>query len=157
MRGGQRGITLIEILIVVTLLVVAAGAAMPWFLTAIEGYRLRVAAWEIAGDLRLVRQKAVTSQVRHRICLSNCASPVPAGGYLLEREGASWELYVARADLPDGVGVTTNGPGNKITFDTKGELSGTLGATTTVVNGIGMYEVKVASTGRVRVCKGTCP
>ena len=157
MGGDQRGITLIEILIVVTLLVVMAGVAMPWFLGVIESYRLRVAAWEIAGDLRLVRQKAVTSQVKHRLCLSNCASPVPPGGYLLEREGASWELYVARADLPDGVAVTTNGPGDKITFDTKGELAGPLGATTTVANGIGTYEVKVASTGRVRVCKGICP
>jgi prepilin-type N-terminal cleavage/methylation domain-containing protein len=154
--GDQRGITLIEILIVVTLLVVAAGVAMPWFLGVIEGYRLRVAAWEIAGDLRLARQKSVSTQVQYRICLSNCASAVPAGGYLLERQAGGWVLDVARNDLPDGVVVTTNGPGDKITFDTKGELAGTLGTTTTLTNGTGTYEVRVASTGRVRVCKGTC-
>ncbi len=28
---------------------------------------------------------------------------------------------------------------------------------TALTNGTGTYEVKVASTGRVRVCKGTCP
>jgi len=156
-RGGQRGVTLIEILIIVTLLVVVAGVAMPWFLGVIEAYRLRVAAWELAGDLRLARQKAVTTQVRHRICLLNCTSPVPIGGYLLERQAAGWVLDVTRADLPDGVVITTNGPGDKITFDTKGELSGTLGTTTTLTNGTGIYEVRVASTGRVRVCKGTCP
>jgi Tfp pilus assembly protein FimT len=156
-RGGQRGVTLIEILIIVTLLVVVAGVAMPWFLGVIESYRLRVAAWELAGDLRLARQKAVTTQVRHRICLSNCASPVPIGGYLLERQAAGWVLDVTRADLPDGVVIATNGPGDKITFDTKGELSGTLGTTTALTNGTGTYEVKAASTGRVRVCKGTCP
>ena len=159
MRGGQRGVTLIEILIIVTLVVVVAGVAMPWFLGVIESYRLRVAAWELAGDLRLARQKAVTTQVRHRICLLNCTSAVPAGGYLLERKvtDTDWALDVTRADLSDGVVITTNGPGDKITFDTKGELSGTLGTTTALTNGTGTYEVKVASTGRVRVCKGTCP
>lgn len=157
MKGGQRGITLIEILIVVTLLVVVAAMAMPWFLGIIEGYRLRVAAWELAGDLRLVRQKSVSTQVRHRICLANCSGPVPAGGYLLEREAVGWVLDVARNDFPDGVTITTNGPGNKITFDTKGELAGTLGTTNTLTNATGTYEVRVASTGRVRVCKGICP
>jgi prepilin-type N-terminal cleavage/methylation domain-containing protein len=153
-RGGQRGVTLIEILIVVTLSVVVAGVAMPSILGVIESYRLRVAAWELAGDLRLARQKAVTTQVQHRICLLNCTKPVPARGYLLERKvtDTDWALDVSRADLPDGVVIT----GDKITFDTKGELWGTLGTTTTLTNGTGTYEVKVASTGRVRVCKGAC-
>jgi len=152
-RGGQRGVTLIEILIIVTLLVVVAGVAMPWFLGVIEAYRLRVAAWELAGDLRLARQKAVTTQVRHRICFSGCDSPVPAGGYLLEREGAPWELYVVRADLPDGVAISDNA-GGKFTFEARGEVNG---GRTTLENGGGTYQVKTAPSGRVLVCKGTCP
>lgn len=156
MRGGQRGVTLIEILIIVTLLVVVAGVAMPWVLGVIESYRLRVGAWELAGDLRLARQKAVSTQVRHRICLSNCAGPVPTGGYLLERETAGWILDVARTDLPDGVAITTTAPNDKLTFGSKGEVSGATG-TMTITNGTGTYEVAVAVTGRVRVCKGTCP
>lgn len=154
MRGGQRGVTLIEILIVVTLLVVVAGVAMPWILGVIESYRLRVAAWEVAGDLRLVRQKAVTTQLRHRICFSACDSPVPVGGYLLEREGTPlWVLDVARTDLPNGIAISDNA-GGKFTFESKGEVNG---GTATLTNGTGTYEVKVSSTGRVRVCKGTCP
>ena len=153
MRGGQRGVTLIEILIVVTLLVVVAGVAMPWFLGVIESYRLRVAAWELAGDLRLARQKAVTTQVRHRVCFSGCDSPVPAGGYLLEREGAPWEVYVVRADLPDGVAISDNA-GGKFTFEAKGGVNG---GTATLSSTAGTYQVRTASTGRVRVCKGICP
>ena len=153
MRGGQRGVTLIEILIVVTLLVVVAGVAMPWFLGVIESYRLRVGAWELVGDLRLARQKAVTTQVRHRVCFSGCDSPVPAGGYLLEREGAPWELYVVRADLPDGVAISDNA-GGKFTFEAKGGVNG---GTATLSSTAGTYQVRTASTGRVRVCKGICP
>lgn len=153
MRGGQRGVTLIEILIVVTLSVVVAGVAMPWFLGVIESYRLRVAAWELAGDLRLARQKAVTTQVRHRICFSGCDSPVPAGGYLLEREETPlWKLDVVRADLPDGIAISDNAEG-KFTFEAKGGVNG---GKTTLTNGGGSYQVKTAPSGRVLVCKGTC-
>jgi prepilin-type N-terminal cleavage/methylation domain-containing protein len=154
MRGGQRGVTLIEILIVITIVVVAAGAAMPWLIGAFEAYRLRVAAWELAGDLRLARQKAVSTQARHRICFLSCNNPLPPGAYLLEREeAASWKLDVVRADLPQGVSISDNA-GGKFTFEAKGEVNG---GTATLTNGIATYEVKIASTGRVRICKGTCP
>lgn len=151
---GQRGITLVEILIVITLSVIVAGMAMPWFLGVIESYRLRVAAWELAGDLRLARQKAVSTQSRHRICFSACDSPVPPGGYLLEREGTPlWVLDVTRTDLADGVTITDNA-GGKFTFEAKGEVNG---GTATLVSDAGTYEVKTAPSGRVRVCKGICP
>ncbi|MFQ5988331.1 MAG: Tfp pilus assembly protein FimT/FimU [Candidatus Methylomirabilales bacterium] len=154
MQGGRRGVTLIEILIVVTVFAIVAAMAMPWILGVIEAYRLRVAAWELAGDLRLARQKAVSTQVRHRVCLSNCASAVPPGGYLLEREGTPvWELDVVRSDLPDGVAITDN-TGGKFTFEAKGGVNG---GTATLSSTAGTYQVRTASSGRVRVCKGICP
>lgn len=152
---GQKGFTLMEILMLVAVVVVLAGIAMPWLLGAIESYRLRVAAWEIAGDLRLARQKAVSTQIRHRICFSGCSDTVPAGGYLLEREEASWEVDVTRADLPDGVTVTDNA-GGKFTFEAKGDISGGMG-TITLTNETGTFRVKTASSGRVEVCKEPCP
>lgn len=160
MCGGQRGITLIEILIVLTIALVVAGMAMPWFLGTIEAYRLRVAAWEFVGDLRLARQKSVTMQVRHRICLFDCSTSVPGAAYILERQDSTdptgWRLDVARTDLADGVVITTNGPQGKIEFGMKGEPFQTLGTSSRLTNGSGTYQVTVASTGRVRVCKGAC-
>lgn len=160
MCGGQRGVTLIEILIVVTIALVVAGVAMPWFLGTIEAYRLRVAVWEFVGDLRLARQKSVSTQVRHRICLFDCSTAVPGAAYILERQDSTdptgWRLDVARTDLADGVVITTNGPQGKIEFGTKGEPFQTLGTTSRLTNGTGTYQVTVASTGRVRVCKGAC-
>ena len=156
MLGDNRGASLMELFMVGVALVVLMGMVMPSFFRTLEAYRLRGAAWNLAGDLRLARQTAVSTQVRHRFCLSGCDNPVPDGGYLLEREAtASWEV-LARVNVPDGVTITSNAPGDKLTFDTKGGVSGGLG-TMTLTNGSGTYQVATAITGRVRVCKGPCP
>ena len=161
MVGGDRGFSLMEILMVAAALVVLAGMAMPSVFRTLEVYRLRGAAWNLAGDLRLARQKAVSIQVQHRICFTGCSNAVPAGGYLLERENPTgpppgWVADVFRSDVPDGVIITTTAPGGKLTFDTKGGVSGAMG-TMTLTNGSGTYQVATAITGRVLVCKGSCP
>ncbi len=146
-----------EILIVLVVVAVMTALAMPLILGSMQSYRVRVAAWEMAGDLRLARQRAVSLQKRHRICLSTCGSLVPTGGYLLERqEGVAWVIDLARTDIPNGVGITTTAPGGKLTFGSKGEVWGASG-TMTLTNVSGTYEVATATSGRVRVCKGTCP
>jgi len=150
----QRGVTAIEIFVVLVVIAIMAGAATPWILGAIQTYRVRAAAWELAGDLRLARQKAVSLQRGHRICFAACGSPVPTGAYLLERQDPTgWALDMTRNDIPNGVAVTS--PTNTLTYGTKGDGSG---GTITLTNNIGTYVVVAAPSGRVRVCKGTiCP
>jgi Tfp pilus assembly protein FimT len=141
-----------------TALVVLAGMVMPSFFRTLEGYRLRAAAWNLAGDLRLARQKAVSLQLDHRICLANCCSAVPAGGYLLERRDTTdpcgWTRDLTRSDLPNGVNLTFPPTAEKVTYDLKGEASG---STITMTNNSGTYAVVAAPSGRVRACKGSCP
>ncbi|MGH7371570.1 MAG: GspH/FimT family pseudopilin [Candidatus Methylomirabilales bacterium] len=161
MAGDNKGISIIEILMVALALAVMAGMAMPSVSRTLEVYRLRGAAWNLAGDLRLARQKAVSLQLDHRICLTDCSDAVPAGGYLLERQNPGgpppgWVVDVFRSDVPDGVTITTTALGGKLTFDTKGGVSGAMG-TMTLTNGSGTYQVATAITGRVLVCKGNCP
>lgn len=156
--GDNRGISIIEILMVALALAVLAGMGMPSLLRTLDAYRLRGAAWEMAGDLRLARQKAVSLQQRHRICFADCASPVPAGGYLLERKAdpavpdpGGWLLDLTRTNLPNGVNFTFTG--DKVTYDTKGEA---FGSTITLTNSVGTYAVVASPSGRVRACKGSC-
>jgi len=146
-----------EVLITVAILLVVAGLAAPWILNTLQAYRLRVAAWELAGDLRLARQKAVSLQQDHRICFSGCSTAVPAGSYLLEREQATgvWVMETSRADLPDGITITTTAPTGKVTFNAKGELSGAA-ATITLTSEVGTYQLTAIPSGRVQVCKGSC-
>ncbi len=155
--GDQEGVTAMEILIVLVVVGIMTALAMPLILGNMQSYRVRVAAWEMAGDLRLARQRAVSLQKRHRICLSTCGTLVPTGGYLLEREEAgAWVVDLVRTDIPNGVDLTTTAPFGKLTFGSKGEVLGASG-TMTLANVSGTYEVATATSGRVRVCKGICP
>ena len=157
MVGDDKGFSLMELFMVGVALVVLVGMVMPSVFRTLEAYRLRGAAWNLAGDLRLARQKAVSLQLDHRVCFANCVEAVPAGGYLLERKvtagpPAVWFVDVRRADLPDGLTLTSEA--DKVTYDLKGEASG---SRVTFTNSAGTYEVVASSSGRVRACKVACP
>ena len=157
MLGDNRGASLMELFMVGVALVVLMGMVMPSFFRTLEAYRLRGAAWNLAGDLRLARQKAVSLQLDHRICFANCDAPIPTGGYLLQRKvsagpPAVWFVDVRRPDLPDGLTLTWSA--DTVRYDLKGEASG---STITLTNSAGTYGVVASPSGRVRACKGSCP
>ncbi len=152
----RRGATIVELLTVLVLLVILAAIAIPGISPVVLRYRLRGAAWQLAGDLRLARQRAVTLQKRFRICLTSCAITVPAGSYSIERDDGTplspqWisETNVTVRLPPD----VTIGASGTATFATTGTASG---STFTLTNLIGTYQIVVGSTGRVRVCQGSC-
>ena len=143
--------TLVELLIAVGLLAIISAVSLPTFTGTIRGYRLRSAAWQIAGDLRLARAKAVSVNRRHRVCFSNCGGPVPADGYLIQREeGSGWAIDLAVLPPTQWVRVTSN---RTITFTQTGE---TEGGTVTLASDSGSFQVRTHFTGRVKVCAGAC-
>ncbi|HSB70593.1 MAG TPA: GspH/FimT family pseudopilin [Candidatus Methylomirabilis sp.] len=153
-ESKARGMTVVELLTLMVVVVMLAAFAIPGMSPVILRQRLRGAAWQVAGDLRLARQRAVTERRPFRVCLSSCAISVPAGGYSIERKEGSWISDTgAPVRLPQDVTVTSTLP--QATFSTNGMV--TPSPTFTVSNVIGSYEIAIASTGRVKVCKGTCP
>jgi Tfp pilus assembly protein FimT len=125
--------------------------------SVVQQFRLKGAAWQLAGDLRLARQRAVTIQKRFRICVSGCAIEMPENTYSLEvDEGSlgspSWRSETgATVRLPTNVSLTATG---KATFSPTGTASG---ITFILSNSIGSYQVTVALTGRVMACPSPCP
>lgn len=157
-RAGRcRGVTLVELITLVALLVVLAALAIPTISPIVLRYRVRGAAWQVAGDLRLARQRAVTIKKRFRFCVADCAIAVPPGAYSVEREdgatgSGTWvnEQGVANR-LPPDVAIAANAAP---TFT----LTGTAASgTVTLSNLLGAYQVVVAPSGRVQVCEGMCP
>ena len=154
--GRCRGVTLLDLVTLVALLVVLAALAIPTISPIVLRYRVRGAAWQVAGDLRLARQRAVTLKKRFKVCVTDCSVPVPPGSYSVEREDVPGSgTYVSEngiaTRLPPQVTIrATAAPTFKIT-GTAG------GGTITVSNLLGSYQVRVAPSGRVMVCEGACP
>jgi hypothetical protein len=149
----------VELITIGAVLVILAAFAIPGFSPVVLHYRVRGAAWQVAGDLRLARQRAVTLKKPFRFCVTGCTISVPPGGYSVERDDGppggprAWvsENGVATR-LPQDVTIAVNATP---TFT----ITGTAAAgTVTLSNLLGVYTVAVASSGRVRVvCDGTCP
>jgi len=154
--GGCRGVTIVELITIGAVMAILAAFAIPGFSPVLLHYRVRGAAWQVAGDLRLARQRAVTLKQRFRVCATNCEVAVSAGSYSIERDQGtpSSPLWVSDTGvatrLPRDVTVSTTGTP---VFSANGMASG---GTFTLSNVMGTYQVAVASTGRVRVCEGTC-
>ena len=151
-----RGVTFIELLILTLVLGILASISIPRVSPVVQAFRLRGAAWQLGGDLRLARQRALASQQRFRVCVSRCLLPMREGQYSLERDlglpkKAKWisETGIV-SKLPPDVTIS----GGTATFSPDGMASG---STYTLKNLAGRYEVRVASTGQVRVCKEDCP
>lgn len=150
LRSAQ-GFTLVESLFAVGLIVILSAMSLPTMTGTIAGYRARTAAWQIAGDLRLARAKAVSTNRSHRVCFNGCGASVPTDGYLIQRkEGNRWVIDSTVQAPNTAVHVTSKA---NLTFGASGEGRG---GTVTLVSGSRSYEVRAHYTGRVRVCKDAC-
>lgn len=156
-RARPRGVTAVELLTLIVLMVIIGAIAIPSMSPVVLRYRLRGAAWQLGGELRLARQRAVTIKKRFRVCVSGCVITVPAGTYSLERDDGTPgnQLWVSETGtptkLPQDVTVSATATA---TFATNGMI--VPGSTFTLTNLMGTYQVAVNSTGRIRVCEGTC-
>lgn len=148
---SQRAFSLVEALCAIGLVALLAAVALPNLADTIERYRVRTAAWQVAGDLRLARAKAVGTRRLHRVCFDRCGAPVPADGYLIQRkEGTEWVIDSTVQAPSAGIRTTSNG---NILFNESGEA---VGGTVTLENGLSTLQVRTHYTGRVRLCKETC-
>jgi prepilin-type N-terminal cleavage/methylation domain-containing protein len=66
MRNG-RGYSLVELLVVVAMIAVVALVTLPALMQLMPQYRIRGAASEAAGAIRMVRQRAITTRTPWRI------------------------------------------------------------------------------------------
>jgi Tfp pilus assembly protein FimT len=162
LKEGQ-GVTFIELIILTLAMVILASVGIPRMKPVVQTLRLRGAAWQLAGDLRLARQRAVSTKQRFRICVSSCVITVKPGQYSLERDigtpgSPSWisETGVA-IRLPPDVTISASATA---TFSSSGVAnpSSTYTLTHPIGEVTGEYRVAVAITGQVSVCKQpSCP
>lgn len=161
-KMNQRGFTATELLIAIILLVIVSAAATPFVLGTIQAYRLRGAAWQVAGDLRLARQKSVSWGKSYRFTFKNKNASSDPNSYLIERNegGSTWtsdpanRIYLQTPGGPTYIMIdpSSTPSGTPIVFSANGTVTPT--GTIKLIDGRGKsYEIVINSVGRVRVTK----
>ena len=158
-RGG--GFTYLEALLVALLILILAGISIPLLNPRSQIYRVRAAALQVAGDLRLARQRAVTTRARYRLVFADSAASADPNTYVLQyaipRGGAdTWvqerppaagsRLRLAEAVQIDPDSTPSTGA---ITFNPNGSVvpAGTI----RLRSAAAIARVRVDSLGRVQV------
>jgi general secretion pathway protein H len=145
MPGRHRGVTMLELLIVLTLMALIAAMVLPLFSGGVSGTDLKTAARDVAAGLRLARDRAIAQRSEALLELNLEArtfrvSPDQGSHHLPEK--IDLKLYTAQRDLlNDKVGA--------IRFFPDG---GSNGGRITLAAGERKYDVDVDwLTGRVAI------
>jgi general secretion pathway protein H len=145
MPGRHRGVTMLELLIVLTLMALIAAMVLPLFSGGVSGTDLKTAARDVAAGLRLARDRAISQRSEALLELDLDArtfrvSPDQNAHHLPEK--IDLKLYTAQRDLlSDKVGA--------IRFFPDG---GSNGGRITLAAGEHKYDVDVDwLTGRVAI------
>ncbi len=130
------GFTLAELIIVIAILAICSAIALPDVATFSSGYRLKVAAREVATDLQFARLLAVKENTSFQVVFGPNSYQV-----IRLSDGNVAKTRNFGPDYPD-----LNLSNVSITFDPRGLSNGN---TVTVANPKGTKNISVAPTGRV--------
>ncbi|WP_435103498.1 GspH/FimT family pseudopilin [Arhodomonas sp. AD133] len=145
MRGRARGFTLLELMVVIAILAVAAVLVGPRFAGAIESVRLQAATRDVASALRAARTEALRERRDAAVLID-----VDRGLYQLSSASES------RA-LPEGTKVGLVAGGADISSDSQGRIvffpdGSSSGGRISLANNGRQFRVDVNwLTGRVRI------
>ncbi len=104
-RGG--GFTYVEALMTALVIVVMAGVSLPVVVPRYRTYQIRAAAWQIAGDLRLSRQRAVTTRNPYRFVFADAVAAADPNTYAIQSGAQQGGVRVWVQERPPAPGVRT--------------------------------------------------
>ena len=144
---NQRGVTLIELIIVMVIIAIGAVLTTPNISGWLTNYRLRSATRDVTSIMRSAQLKAISNNIPWRVTFNTLND-----SYVLEYQttGGAWVGEGGTQTLPTGVKFNTTFPGNITTFspnstatDGNVTLNNTKGATKRVR--------LLGLTGRIRI------
>jgi prepilin-type N-terminal cleavage/methylation domain-containing protein len=113
---NQRGVTLIELIIVMVIIAIGATLTAPNIGGWLPNYRLRSATREVVSIMRVAQIKAVSNNIWYRVTFDTANNK-----YFLEYSqdlGTTWTKEGEDQTLPTGVQFNTTFAGNATTFFT---------------------------------------
>ncbi len=163
---SNRGFTLIELMIALTVLGIAVSIAVPSYAFLITTNRMASEINDFVANLNYARSEAVKRGLSVSLCRSNdtpatCNTPTPAGGWeggwiVVVSDGTVLKDYAALNSNDRLIGK--NNVLNTIRFDRNGFASGSNGTVTLCDpdnNLLNARAVVIARTGRIRLAQDT--
>lgn len=120
-RSGLRGFTMVELMVVVGVLAILAGLAVPSFTKLIEGQKIKTAASDLNSSLSRARSEAVKRN--KSVTLAPLTGSDWLSGWAIadpDNAGASVEVH---SPVP---GLVVSGPAS-VTYQSSGRLGGGAG------------------------------
>jgi prepilin-type N-terminal cleavage/methylation domain-containing protein len=102
MKVNQRGVTLIELVIVFVIIAIGAALMVPNMGAWLPNYRLRSATRDFVSTMRVAQMRAVSNNLEYRVSITG-------GSYTLQRNTLG--LWIDDGDtktLPTGVTINSN-------------------------------------------------
>jgi prepilin-type N-terminal cleavage/methylation domain-containing protein len=144
MKMNKKGVTLIELIVVIAIIAIGAVLAVPNLGPWLANYRLRTATRDIVSNLRTAQMKAVSNNVDYQVLFDGVART-----YILRRDsGGVWVDEGTAQTLPSGISIVLP-VNNPLTFSPN---SSSNGGTVTLTNTRGTRSITVLpSTGRITI------
>ena len=143
----QSGFTLIELIIIIAIMSILAGIAIPNFLSYMPKHRLNGAVRQVMGDLMWARMQAVKENNRFRVFFLDDHQYKILDDDNNNNSEDSGELTNIKNIQREYSDVIFSATANPI-FYPRGNA---WGSTVTLTNSVGSKYVKVATTGRVKI------
>jgi prepilin-type N-terminal cleavage/methylation domain-containing protein len=147
---GQQGFSLLEAMVVVTIMVILSSVMLPSYVRMANRTRLNGATRELVSDIMRVRMQSVSQSKQFMIQCNGARYQIfrdNNGNGLFE----SSELFSVREVARVYSGVNVSGPSgttSALVFNPRGTVTG---STVSVTNSMGTKRVVVNIAGRVRV------
>ena len=125
--GNMGGFTIIETMVVLAIIVVILGIAIPSYVTLIPGYRLKAAGQDLYGNLQSAKMLAIKNNTLEDVSFDTAAGTyTKADGTVLNLNDV-YDGYVSygRHDSDPNVVTYTD---DKVTFNARGMTQGPTGA-----------------------------
>jgi prepilin-type N-terminal cleavage/methylation domain-containing protein len=101
MRMNRKGVTLIELIVVIVIIAIGAVLLIPNIGAFLPNYRLRGAARDIMSTMRVAQMKAVSNNTEYQVWITG-------GSYVLQRNSGGWISEGDAKSLPTGITINSN-------------------------------------------------